>query len=113
MVSGMELGEQMKNDFSFLLSVGEIFTLIAYGQLVIESAAISKIDDDLLNQIFDFMVRDFSRYATDLYGQSASNEAQQAACLKMINKPVVNEAQFEKVLREEVYTLADVYTMNE
>lgn len=113
MASGLELGEQMKNDFSFLLSVGEIFTLIAYGQLVIESAAMSKIDDDLLNQIFDFMVRDFSRYATDLYGQSATKEAQQAACLKMINKPVVNEAQFEKVLREEVYTLADVYTMNE
>lgn len=113
MVSGMEIGDQMKNDFNFLLGVGEIFTLIAYGQLIIESAAISEIDDDLLDQIFDFMVRDFSRYAVDLYGKSTTTEIQQAACLKMINKPVVDEAKFEKVLKDNVYSLVDAYSMNE
>ena len=36
---------------------------IAYGQLIIENAKINKIEDDLLDQIFDFMVRDFSKFA--------------------------------------------------
>ena len=50
----------MMNDFDFLLAVGEIFTLVAYGQLVIESAASGQrtdaeqigveLADDLLSQ---------------------------------------------------------------
>jgi len=112
MVSGMELGDQMLNDFDFLLAVGEIFTLVAYGQLVVESAAIEKIDDDLLDQIFDFMVRDFSRYALDIYSKNAATEKQQEICLKMIKKPVLNMERFEKVLNEHVYSLVDTYEMN-
>jgi len=112
MVSGMELGDQMLNDFDFLLAVGEIFTLVAYGQLIIESAAIEKVDDDLLELIFDFMVRDFSRYALDIYSKNSATEQQQQTCLKMIKKPVVNMERFEKVLKENVYTLIDTYDMN-
>ena len=40
--SGNDLKNQMANDFDFLLSVGEIFTLVAYGQLIIEGAAMEK-----------------------------------------------------------------------
>ena len=112
MASGMELGDQMINDFDFLLAVGEIFTLVAYGQLIVESAAIEKIDDDLLDQIFDFMVRDFSKYALDIYSKNSATEKQQAICLKMIKKPVKNMERFEKVLKEHVYSLVDTYHMN-
>ncbi|MBW1898791.1 MAG: acyl-CoA dehydrogenase, partial [Deltaproteobacteria bacterium] len=105
MVSGMELGDQMLNDFDFLLAVGEIFTLVAYGQLIIESAAIEKVDDDLLDLIFDFMVRDFSRYALDIYSRNSATEQQQSICLKMIKKPVVNMESFERVLKDHVYSL--------
>ncbi len=112
MASGMELGDQMLKDFDFLLAVGEIFTLVAYGQLIVESAAIEKVDDDLLDQIFDFMVRDFSRYALDIYSKNSATEKQQAICLKMIKKPVKNMERFEKVLKEHVYSLVDTYHMN-
>ena len=112
MVSGMELGEQMMNDFDFLLCVGEIFTIIAYGQLIIESAAMEGIDDDLLDQIFDFMVRDFAQYGLELYGKPSSNEKQQAAAQKMLKRPVADAERFEKVLNENVYSLIDAYTMN-
>ena len=112
MVSGVALKDQMMNDFDFLLTVGELFTMVAYGQLIIESAKIEKIDDDLLDQMFDFMVRDFSRYALDLYSKSSSTEPQQEACLKMIKKPVVDNEKFAKVLNEHVYALIDAYEMN-
>lgn len=112
MVSGMELGEQMMNDFDFLLCVGEIFTIIAYGQLVIESAAMENVDDDLLDQIFDFMVRDFSAYGLELNSKPSTNEKQQTACQKMIKRPNADMERFEKVLNKHVYSLVDAYEMN-
>ena len=102
MVSGMELKDQMMNAFDYLLCVGEIFTLVAYGQLIIESAEIENIDDELLDLIFDFMVRDFSQYGLELYGKSMSTKSQQDACLKMIKRPVADDKKFEKVLNEHV-----------
>jgi len=112
MVSGMELKDQMMNAFDYLLCVGEIFTLVAYGQLIIESAAIEKMDDDLLDQIFDFMVRDFSQFGLELYGNGISTKPQQDACLKMIKRPVVDDEKFERILKEQVYALIDTYEMN-
>jgi len=112
MISGMELGNQMLGDFDFLLAVGEIFTLVAYGQLVIESARIEKIDPALLNQIFDVFVRDFSRYAVDIHGKATSTQPQKDQALKMIKSPVADTEQFEQVLRDHVYSLVDAYEMN-
>ncbi|MGD8703473.1 MAG: acyl-CoA dehydrogenase, partial [Desulfosarcina sp.] len=45
-------GEQTK-DIDFLLSLGELFTLVAYGQLLIEKSRIDSVEDDLMDQIFD------------------------------------------------------------
>jgi acyl-CoA dehydrogenase len=111
-VSGADIMNQMK-DFDYLLAVGEIFTLIAYGQLIIESAKMEGISDDLLNQIFDVYVRDFAAYGLDLYSKAANSEVQQEKCLAMIKRPVVNIEQYEKIIKEDVYSLADEYTMSE
>lgn len=110
-VSGEGLNQQMK-DFDYLLAVGEIFTLVAYGQLIIESAKIEGVSDDILNQIFDVLVRDFSAYAVEMYGKPINTEAQLESIMKMIQRPVPNQAQFEKVLQEQVYSLVDVYIQN-
>ena len=112
MISGMELKDQMMNDFDFLLGVGEMFTLVAYGQLIIESAAIEKIDDELLNQIFDVFVRDFSKYAVDIHGKPTSTPAQKDQALKIIKSPVTDNDQFARVLENHVYSLIDAYHMN-
>jgi len=111
MVSGADLMKQMK-DFDFLLAVGEIFTLVAFGQLIIESAEISKISDAMLNQMFDVYVRDFSKYAVNLYSKMSTTEVQQEKCLKMVKKPVVDNEEYEEVLQKEVYSLIDEYEMN-
>jgi acyl-CoA dehydrogenase len=112
MASGMDLKDQMMNDFDYLLAVGEIFTLVAYGQLIIESAAIEQIDDGLLDQIFDFMVRDFAAYGLDLYSKPGSTKQQQDACLKMLKRPAPDQKRFETVLKDHVYSLIDAYEMN-
>lgn len=112
MKSGMEIADQMINDFDFLLSVGEIFTLVVYGQLIIESAKMENVEDDLLDSIFNVFVRDFSRYALDIYGKATSTEMQKELCLKMIKSPVQNKEQFDRVLEKHVYSLVDEYIMN-
>ncbi len=50
---------------------------------------LSDIDDDIIDQIFDFLVRDFSKFALKLYTKNGSTIAQQNACLKMIVNKVV------------------------
>ncbi len=103
--------EQAKN-IDFLLSLGELFTLVAYGQLLIEKFHMEKFDSDLLDQIFDFMVRDFSKYALQLYSKPDSTEKQMEMCLAMVRRPVVNQERFNKIWNEYVFAQKDVYEMN-
>ncbi len=103
--------EQAKN-IDFLLAVGEIFTLVVYGQLLIEKYQIDKFEDDLLEQMFDFMVRDFSRYALQLYSKADTTEKQMEWCMKMIKKPVDDHERFLRFWNEYVYSLKDTYEMN-
>ena len=103
--------EQIK-DIDFLLNLGELFSLVAYGQLIIENARIYDIEDELQDQIFDFMIRDFSKFALQVYSKTSSSEQQMAYCIKMIKKPVVNPERFERIWEQHVYTLTDTYEMN-
>lgn len=111
LVSGETLAKQMK-DFDYLLAVGELFTMVAYGQLIIESAKIEGVSDAVMNQMFDLFIRDFSKYAVDLYGKPLNTDAQIDKIHKMMRRPVIHREEFEKVLQEEVYSLVDVYQQN-
>jgi len=101
-----------RRDIDFLLSLGELFTLVVYGQLILENAEIYNIEDDLLEQIFDFMVRDFSRFALQMYSKPITTRRQMKLCAMMIKKPAVNKNQFESVWQKYVYALKDQYIMN-
>ena len=70
-----------------MLNVGHLFSLIVYGQLILEQAALTGLDDDILDQIFDFQVRDFSAYAVALHGKPTATQAQQDWALGAIRKP--------------------------
>ena len=102
-----------QKDVDFILALGEIFTLVVYGQLIIESAALSGIEDELLDQIFDFMVRDFSKFALQLFGKPSSTEKQMVASLKMLRKPQTDEGRYQRILANKVYALRDAYEMSE
>ena len=103
--------QHQAKDIDFLLAGGEIFALIVYGQLILENAKIYDVSDELIDQIFDFMVRDFSRHALNLYSKPSSSETQMAACQKMIRKPVLDEDRYASVWQE-VYDLKNEYEMN-
>jgi acyl-CoA dehydrogenase len=98
-------------DMDFMLVVGELFTLVAYGQLILEQAGIQGVDDQLVDQVFDFMVRDFSRHALGLYSTSATTAEQAEHCLKMIHRPDGDAERFESVWRNHVMTKVDAYSM--
>ncbi|MDY6791569.1 MAG: acyl-CoA dehydrogenase [Thermodesulfobacteriota bacterium] len=100
-------------DIDFLLTLGELFTLVAYGQLLIEKAKLDNVEDDLLDQMFDFMVRDFSKFALQLYSKTSSTSQQMEYCMKMIKKPVADEKRFSRVWNDFVYVLKDTYQMSE
>lgn len=104
--------EAQRKDIDFLLIVGELFTLVVYGQLIIENAKIKGLDDDILNRIFDFMVRDFSKYALQLYSKPSATRKQMELCLKMISKPVVDEKQFKRIWDSTIISQKDQYEMN-
>ncbi|GAB4351979.1 MAG: acyl-CoA dehydrogenase [Candidatus Abyssubacteria bacterium] len=103
---------EQQQDTDFIMSVGELFTLIVYGQLILENAAIYHVEDDLVDQIFDFMVRDFSKYALDVHGKQSSTPEQVALCMKMIRKPAVNKDRFDNIWQNHVLALKNLYEMN-
>jgi len=103
--------EGQRKDIDFLLAGGEIFALVVYGQLILENANIYDVSDDVVDQIFDFMVRDFSRHALNLYSKPSSNEKQMECCLEMVRKPVFDEGRYQRVWQQ-VYELKDEYEMS-
>ena len=106
--------EEQAKDVDFSLVLGELFTLVVYAQLVLENAKLlgeQAADPDLVDQIFDVFVRDFSRHAVDLYTKPASTEAQMEYALKMVRKPVHDAARYERVWAK-VHALKDAYEMN-
>jgi acyl-CoA dehydrogenase len=109
--------EQTK-DFDFLLILGELFTLVAYGQLIIENSQsenskLSGVDEVLLDQIFDFMVRDFSKFALQLFSKTSSTRTQMLLSGLMIRKPATNREGFQSIWENHVQKLNGAYSMNE
>ena len=70
------------------------------------------MDDDTVDQIFDFMVRDLSKFALQLYGKPSSTPQQMDYGIRMIRKPVVDAERYQRVWLNQVYALKDEYEMN-
>jgi len=103
--------EAQQKDTDFLLALGELFTLVVYGQLILENTHLYKVDADTIEQIFDFMVRDFAKYALQLYSKPSATSQQMDLCLMMLRKPVLDMSRFGRVWQDSVYALIDAYEM--
>lgn len=104
--------KEQAGNMDFLLYLGEMFTLVAYGQLIIEKYNMDRFDADLLEQIFDFMIRDFSEFALKLYSKPDTSEKQMDYCRQIIRKPVTDKDRFNRIWETHVMTLKDTYEMN-
>ena len=108
---------EQATDLDLLLTLGELFTLVVYGQLILEQASITGADglgsqdNDLVDQIFDVLVRDFSAYAVDLHGKASSTKAQQQWALEHVRKPARDTDRYDRVWQQ-VRDLAGAYEMN-
>jgi acyl-CoA dehydrogenase len=105
--------QEQATDLDFLLTLGELFSLVPYGQLILENRQLYQVEDEVIDQIFDVLVRDFSRYALQLYSKTSSSKKQMELCLKMLRKPVVDTARFERVLENHIYSLVGAYAMSD
>jgi acyl-CoA dehydrogenase len=103
--------EDQQRDLGFMLTLGELFTLVPYGQLILEQAQLTGLDRDVVDQIFDVFVRDFSNYAVELHGKASTTEAQQAWALGAVRHPATDSDRFGRVW-EQVVSLDGAYEMS-
>lgn len=99
---------QMQN-VDFMLANGELFTLIAYAQLILENTQYYEISDNLLNQIFAFLVRDFSESALSMILNHDITGEQETIYHSMINKCDTDANGFDEVWIKEVSPLKSAY----
>ena len=86
-----------QRDLDFMLTIGHLFSLVVYGQLILEQAAITGLDRNVLDQIFDFQIRDFDGYATTLFAKPSATAAQQDWAVNALRTPVADRARFDRV----------------
>jgi acyl-CoA dehydrogenase len=104
--------QQAKN-VDYAMAAGEMFTMIPYAQLILENMAIYNIDPAVVDEIFSFIVKDFSQFALAVYSNHENTPEQEKMLLSMIKKPALDEAKFKQVWEKYVLSLKDQYVMNE
>ncbi|MFC9959946.1 acyl-CoA dehydrogenase family protein [Streptomyces nigra] len=102
--------EQQSRDLDLLLAVGQLFALVVHGQLVLEQAALSGLDEDVLDELFAVLVRDFSAHAVELHGKDSATEDQQRWALGAVRRPVVDGDRSDRVWQR-VEALSGTYEM--
>lgn len=102
--------EQQSRDLDLLLAVGQLFALVVHGQLVSEQAALSGLDEDVLDELFAVLVRDFSAHAVELHGKDSATEDQQRWALGAVRRPVVDGDRSDRVWQR-VEALSGTYEM--
>lgn len=102
--------EAQQQDLDFLLEIGQLFALVVYGQLVLEQAGLTGLDTDVLDGIFDVLVRDFSAHATELHGKSSTTDEQAAWALAHVRRPVADAGRAARVWAQ-VEALSGAYEM--
>lgn len=102
--------ERQSRDLDLLLAVGQLFALVVHGQLVLEQARLTGLDEDVLDELFGVLVRDFSAHAVELHGKDSATADQQAWALGAVRRPAV-DADRSARLWDRVEALAGAYEM--
>ncbi|MFH9240882.1 acyl-CoA dehydrogenase family protein [Streptomyces anulatus] len=104
--------EEQSRDLDLLLAVGQLFALVVHGQLILEQARLTGLDEELLDELFAVLVRDFSAHAVELHGKDSATEEQQSWALGAVRRPVVDAARSARIW-ERVEALSGAYEMAE
>ncbi|MEU6466007.1 acyl-CoA dehydrogenase family protein [Streptomyces sp. NPDC046976] len=101
---------EQSRDLDLVLAVGQLFALVVHGQLVLEQAALTGLDTDVLDELFAVLVRDFSAQAVELHGKDSATEEQRAWALDAIRRPVTDQDRTARVWQQ-VEALSGSYEM--
>ncbi len=112
MLASSPPGDDQRKDIDFLMAIGSLFTLIVYGQLVLEAAANEDVSADVVDEIFGVLVADFSQAAIELQSKPSSTEDQIAHCLRMVRKPAFDAGRYDRLWEQEVSPLAGAYELS-
>ncbi|PVC91263.1 acyl-CoA dehydrogenase family protein [Streptomyces sp. CS131] len=104
--------EEQSRDLDLLLAVGQLFALVVHGQLILEQARLTGLDEELLDELFAVLVRDFSAHAVELHGKDSATEDQQSWALGAVRRPVVDTDRSTRIW-ERVEALSGAYEMGQ
>jgi acyl-CoA dehydrogenase len=113
LIEELALSKEDQTDIDLMLSIGELLTLIIYGQLILEYAEYDKTDNLSLDTIFHVFVRDFSKYAAELAGKEKISAEKSKTCLKLVQKAHYDQTQIDDFYSSRVLSLKDSYRMND
>lgn len=106
-------GEKQDQDSAFSLPLGEMFSVVVYAQLILEQVKIAEVDQDVVNQMFDFVVRDFAHFALQIYDNHSTQETQRTYCKDiMLIRAVPDHEQYTRLWERYVAALNGEYAMN-
>ncbi|OBA60364.1 acyl-CoA dehydrogenase [Mycobacterium sp. 1100029.7] len=100
-----------QKDIDFAFGVGQLFATVPYAQLILEEAPLSGIDEALIDEIFAVLVRDFNSYAVELGDKHATTETQARFAMRMIRRPVFDQARYDQVWKEHIQPINGAYQM--
>jgi acyl-CoA dehydrogenase len=100
-----------QKDIDFAFGVGQLFAVVPYAQLILEEALLSGLDEALLDGIFAVLVRDFNSYAVELGDKPATTDAQARFAMRMIRRPVHEQARYDQVWKEHIQPINGAYQM--
>jgi acyl-CoA dehydrogenase len=100
-----------QKDIDFAFAVGQLFATVPYAQLILEEAALSRVDEALLDEIFALLVRDFNSYAVELNDKPSTTDQQARFAMRMIRRPAHDPARYDQIWKEHVLPISGAYQM--
>ena len=100
-----------QKDIDFAFAVGQLFATVPYAQLILEEAALSRVDEALVDEIFALLVRDFNSYAVELNDKPSATDQQARFAMRMIRRPANDPARYDQIWKEHVLPISGAYQM--
>jgi acyl-CoA dehydrogenase len=100
-----------QKDVDFAFAVGQLFATVPYAQLILEEAALSRVDEALVDEIFALLVRDFNSYAVELHDKPSATDQQARFAMRMIRRPANDPARYDQIWKEHVLPISGAYQM--
>jgi acyl-CoA dehydrogenase len=111
MLAGATPDAAQQKDIDFAFAVGQLFATVPYAQLILEEAALSRLDEALVDEIFALLVRDFNSYAVELNDKPSTTDQQARFAMRMIRRPANDPASHDQIWKGHVLPISGAYQM--